>query len=139
MGLEAGTELPARTFRITRADLVRYAGASGDFNPIHWSDRIATGVGLPGVIAHGMYTMALVGRAVAEWAGRPDAVVEYGVRFTRPVLVPDTDEGTELVVTGTVRRVTEEGYAVIDATATCTGEKVLGSARATVRPAAQHR
>ncbi len=130
--MEPGTQLPARTFRITRADLVRYAGASGDFNPIHWSDRVATGVGLPGVIAHGMYTMALVGRAVTGWAGRPDAVVEYGVRFTRPVPVPDTDEGAELVVTGVVKQVVD-GYAVIDATATCAGEKVLGSARAKVR------
>jgi acyl dehydratase len=126
-------ELAPRTFRVTRADLVRYAGASGDFNPIHWSDRIATGVGLPGVIAHGMYTMALVGEAITGWAGRADAVLEYGVRFTRPVPVPDTDEGTELTVTGVVKQVTEEGYAVIDATATCAGQKVLGSARAKVR------
>lgn len=86
-------EFPAKTFRVTRADLVRYAGASGDFNPIHWSDRFATKVGLPGVIAHGMFTMALVGRAITEWAGSPDAVVEYGVRFTRPVVVPDDDQG----------------------------------------------
>lgn len=77
-------ELPTKTFRVTRADLVRYAGASGDFNPIHWSDRVATKVGLPGVIAHGMFTMALVGRAVAEWAGAPDAVVDYGVRVRPP-------------------------------------------------------
>lgn len=131
--MDAGTRLPARTFRITRADLVRYAGASGDFNPIHWSDRIATGAGLPGVIAHGMYTMALVSRAVTEWAGRPDAVVDYSVRFTRPVLVPDTDTGADLIVTGVVRELTAEGYAVIDATATCGGQKVLGGARATVR------
>ena len=75
-----------QTFRVTRADLVRYAGASGDFNPIHWSDRFATKVGLPGVIAHGMFTMALVGRAVTELGRRADAVVEYGVRFTRPVV-----------------------------------------------------
>jgi acyl dehydratase len=128
-----GPELPPRTFRITRADLVRYAGASGDFNPIHWSDRVAAEVGLPGVIAHGMYTMALVGRAVTGWAGSPGAVVEYSVRFTRPVLVPDADEGAELVVTGEVRQVTEDGCAIIDATAVCAGEKVLGSARATVR------
>ena len=84
---EAGHQLPPQTFRVTRADLVRYAGASGDFNPIHWSDRVATGVGLPGVIAHGMFTMALAGRAVTAWVGGdPDAVVEYGVRFTRPVV-----------------------------------------------------
>ncbi|HKT05612.1 MAG TPA: MaoC/PaaZ C-terminal domain-containing protein [Rugosimonospora sp.] len=131
--MRAGTALPVRTFRVTRADLVRYAGASGDFNPIHWSDRIATGVGLPGVIAHGMYTMALVGEAVTGWAGRADAVVEYGVRFTRPVLVPDTDAGAEVTVSGVVKQVTEDGYAVIDATATCGGERVLGAARAKVR------
>src|SRR3954469_20757070 len=97
-----GTELPEQTFRVTRADLVRYAGASGDFNPIHYSDRVATSVGLPGVIAHGMFTMALVGRALTVWAGAPDAVVDFNVRFTRPVVVPDDDEGTELEVSAAV-------------------------------------
>ncbi|MCO1598231.1 MaoC family dehydratase [Micromonospora sp. RHAY321] len=126
-------ELPAKTFQVTRADLVRYAGASGDFNPIHWSDRFATKVGLPGVIAHGMFTMALVGRAVTEWAGAPDAVVEYGVRFTRPVVVPDDDQGTEIEVTAVVREVTEDGLTRLDVTATCLGEKVLAQARATIR------
>jgi len=76
----SSTELPVQTFRVTRADLIRYAGASGDFNPIHWSERFAVKVGLPGVIAHGMFTMALVGRAVTAWAGAPDAVVEFGAR-----------------------------------------------------------
>ncbi|MEW1586877.1 MaoC family dehydratase [Micromonospora vinacea] len=128
-------ELPAQTFRVTRADLVRYAGASGDFNPIHWSDRVATTVGLPGVIAHGMFTMALVGRAVTEWAGSPDAVVEYGVRFTRPVVVPDDDKGTEIEVTARVREVTEDGLTRLEVTATCVGEKVLSQARATIRTA----
>ncbi len=128
-----GTELPARTYRITRADLVRYAGASGDFNPIHWSDRIATGVGLPGVIAHGMLTMALVGRAVTEWAGDPAAVLEYSVRFTRPVVVPDDDEGTQLLVAAKVREVGEDGRVTLDLTATCGGEKVLAQARAVIR------
>src|SRR5258706_573913 len=81
-----------------------YAGASGDFNPIHWSDRVASAVGLPGVIAHGMYTMALVSRAVTAWVGGdPGAVLEYGVRFARPVVVPDDDEGAELTVTGVTR------------------------------------
>ncbi|MET8548063.1 MaoC family dehydratase [Micromonospora zamorensis] len=126
-------ELPAQTFRVTRADLVRYAGASGDFNPIHWSDRVATTVGLPGVIAHGMFTMALVGRAITEWAGAPDAVVEYGVRFTRPVVVPDDDQGTEIEVTARVREVAEDGLTRIDVTAVCGGEKVLSQARATIR------
>ncbi|MEW2432164.1 MaoC family dehydratase [Micromonospora sp. NPDC047644] len=128
-------ELPAQTFRVTRADLVRYAGASGDFNPIHWSERVATKVGLPGVIAHGMFTMALVGRAVTEWAGSPDAVVEYGVRFTRPVVVPDDDQGTEIEVTARVREVTEDGLTRLEVTATCLGEKVLSQARATIRTA----
>ncbi|KAB1946499.1 MaoC family dehydratase [Micromonospora sp. ALFpr18c] len=128
-------ELPAKTFQVTRADLIRYAGASGDFNPIHWSDRVATKVGLPGVIAHGMFTMALVGRAVAEWAGAPDAVVEYGVRFTRPVVVPDDDQGTEIEVTAKVRDVTEDGLTRLDVTATCLGEKVLAQARAVIRTA----
>ncbi|MEU4402534.1 MaoC family dehydratase [Micromonospora orduensis] len=128
-------ELAAQTFRVTRADLVQYAGASGDFNPIHWSDRVATKVGLPGVIAHGMFTMALVGRAVTEWAGSPDAVVEYGVRFTRPVVVPDDDQGTEIEVSAVVREVTEEGLTRLDVTATCLGEKVLSQARATIRTA----
>ncbi|MEH0973023.1 MaoC family dehydratase [Micromonospora sp. CPCC 205546] len=128
-------ELPARTFRVTRADLVRYAGASGDFNPIHWNDRTATKVGLPGVIAHGMFTMALVGRAVAEWAGAPDAIVDYNVRFSRPVVVPDDDEGTEIEVSAVVREVTEDGLTKLDVTAVCRGEKVLSQARATVRTA----
>ena len=126
-------DLAPRTFRITRADLVRYAGASGDFNPIHWSDRTAHAVGLPGVIAHGMLTMALAGRAVTAWTGT-SAVVEYGVRFTKPVVVPDDDEGTQVEVGGTVRAVTDDG-AQIDLTVTCAGEKVLAMARATVRTA----
>jgi acyl dehydratase len=126
-------ELPTQTFRVTRADLVRYAGASGDFNPIHWSDRFATKVGLPGVIAHGMFTMALVGRAVTAWAGAPDAVVDFGVRFTRPVVVPDDDQGTEIEVNAVVKEVTEAGLTRLDVTATCLGEKVLSQARAIVR------
>ncbi|WP_433229389.1 MaoC family dehydratase [Micromonospora sp. CA-248260] len=126
-------ELSTRTFRVTRADLVRYAGASGDFNPIHWNDRTATRVGLPGVIAHGMFTMALVGRAVTEWAGAPDAVVEFGVRFTRPVVVPDDDEGTEITVDAVVKEVTEAGLARLDVTARCGEEKILSQARAVVR------
>src|ERR1700741_5277231 len=101
MNVEKGTELPPLALRITRADLVRYAGASGDFNPIHWSDRIATAVGLPGVIAHGMFTMALAGRALTAWVGGdPGAIIDYSVRFARPVVVPDDDAGTELTVAG---------------------------------------
>ena len=130
-----GQSLPPQVFRVTRADLIRYAGASGDFNPIHWSDRIARSVGLPGVIAHGMYTMALAGRALTAWAGRPDAVIEYGVRFTKPVVVPDDDEGTEVVVAGVVRTVAD-GQAQVELTVTSGGEKVLTQARATLRLAA---
>jgi acyl dehydratase len=129
--------LTPHTFPITRADLVRYAGASGDFNPIHWSDRVATGVGLPGVIAHGMLTMALVGRAVTAWVGGdPGAIVDYQVRFARPVVVPDDDEGTELTVSGLVRGIDEAGIAQIDLTAICRGEKILAQAKAMVRAAA---
>ena len=130
---EPGQALEPQRYRVTRADLVRYAGASGDFNPIHWNERVARAVGLPGVIAHGMYTMALVGRAVTSWAGAPDAVVEYAVRFSRPVPVPDTDEGTEVVVSGVVKEAGDDGYTRIAITATCQGEKVLSLASATIR------
>jgi acyl dehydratase len=126
-------DLPTKTYRVTRADLVRYAGASGDFNPIHWNERFARSVGLPNVIAHGMFTMALVGRAVTEWAGSPDAVVDYNVRFTRPVVVPDDDLGAEIEVNATVRSTGEDGLTHLDLTATCGGEKVLAQARAVVR------
>ena len=125
--------LEPQTYRVTRADLIRYAGASGDFNVIHWSDRLATKVGLPGVIAHGMFTMALVGRAVTAWAGAPDAVVEFSVRFSRPVPVPDTDEGTQVEVSGVVKGVTDDGLTRVAITATCGGEKVLSMASATIR------
>jgi len=130
--VQMGHDLAPQTYRVTRADLVRYAGASGDFNPIHWNDRTAVAVGLPGVIAHGMFTMALAGRAVTAWAGDPGAVIEYGVRFTKPVVVPDDDQGAEVVVAGVVRAV-EEGVAQIDLTVTCGGEKVLAQARAKIR------
>ena len=132
MSLTEGQELLPQTYRVTRADLVRYAAASGDDNPIHLSEEVARSVGLPGVIAHGMYTMALAGRALATWAGRPDAVLEYGVRFTKPVVVPDGDVGVEVVVGGAVRTVSD-GKAQIDLTVTCGGEKVLAQARATLR------
>ncbi len=132
--LIVGATLPTQTYRVTRADLVRYAGASGDFNPIHWSERAATAVGLPGVIAHGMFTMALAGRAVTAWSGDPGSVVDFGVRFTRPVAVPDDDDGTEVVVDGRVRSV-EDGIAHLELTVTCQGEKVLAQAKAQVRVA----
>jgi len=128
-----GTELPEQVYRITRADLVRYAGASGDFNPIHWNERVATEVGLPGVIAHGMFTMALAGRAVSDWTGDPGALVEYQVRFGRPVVVPDDGHGAEVTVRGTVGALLDDDRARIDLTVTSNGEKVLSLARATVR------
>jgi acyl dehydratase len=128
-----GTELPTRTFRVTRTDLVRYAGASGDFNLIHWNERTATAVGLPDVIAHGMYTMGLAGRAVTDWLGDPGALVDFGVRFSRPVVVPDTDDGTEVQVGGVVKRALDDRQVVIELTVTSDGVKVLGQARATVR------
>jgi acyl dehydratase len=118
---------------VTRADLVRYAGASLDFNPIHWNDRAATKLGLPGVVAHGLYTMALVGRALTTWAGDPAAVREVSVRFTRPVAVPDDDTGVEVTVSGIVKAVTEEGDLRVDVTAVSGGEKVLGQAKALLR------
>lgn len=129
--LEQGTDLEARTYPVTRAHLVRYAGASGDFNPIHWSDRVATQVGLPGVIAHGMFTMALVARAVAEWTDDAE-VVELGGKFTSPVVVPDDEEGTTVTVAGTVKKI-EDGVATIALTVTSGGQKVLGMPKAAVR------
>lgn len=130
MPFAEGTELPVHRYRVTRADLVRYAGASGDRNPIHWSDRVATSVGLPGVIAHGMYTLALAARAVDAWAGAPGRVRELGAKFTRPVVVPDDDEGAEVVVAGTVKKVedTDAGSVVTVAmTVTSGDDKVLGA------------
>ncbi len=128
-----GSQLEPQEYAIRRADLIRYAGASGDFNPIHWSDRVATSVGLPGVIAHGMLTMALAGRAVSTWAGGSEAIREFGVRFTKPVIVPDNDEGTMLRVSGVVGQLRDDGIARIDITATSGDQKVLGAARALVR------
>jgi acyl dehydratase len=129
---EVGQELDARSYRVTRADLVRYAGASGDRNPIHWSDRVASSVGLPGVIAHGMYTLALASRAVLSWVGDPAAVESFGARFTKPVPVPDDDEGTVVDVTGVVSRV-DDATATIDLSVTNNGVKVLGMCKAVVR------
>jgi acyl dehydratase len=136
-GVAVGDGLPPLAMRVTRADLVRYAGASGDFNPIHWSDRVATGVGLPGVIAHGMLTMALAGRVVTEWVGDPGAVKSYGVRFTRPVVVPDDDEGALVEFSGTVSDLAENDdgsrVARIAVTARFDGKTVLSRAVAEVR------
>lgn len=121
------------TYRVRRADLVRYAGASTDFNPIHYSDRIATAMGLPGVIAHGMLTMGLAARAVGDWAGGPDRVAAFSVRFTSMVVVPDDDDGVEVVISGEAGEPREDGLLPVAVTATCLGEAVLGRASALVR------
>ena len=128
-----GTELPGQVFHVDRAGLVRYAGASGDFNVIHWNERIATEVGLPNVIAHGMLTMALAGRVLTDWLGDPGAVVEYGTKFTRPVVVPDDADGATVEVTGKVTAVNDDGTAHVGLTVTCDGVTVLGNPRALVR------
>src|SRR3954471_1303434 len=107
--VEVGDALPTGTFPITRKDLVRYAGASGDFNDIHWNERVAREVGLPDVIAHGNLTLALAGRVLTSWAGDPAALVEYGARFTKPVVVPDDGAGATLVVEGVVKDKLEDG------------------------------
>jgi acyl dehydratase len=124
------------THRVRRGDLVRYAGASGDFNPIHYSDRVAGEMGLPGVIAHGMLTMALAAQSVGEWAGGPDKVVSFTVRFTSMVVVPDDDDGVDVVVSGEAGEPDESGLVTVAVTATCLGEAVLGKATAVVRDAA---
>ncbi|MGA5868491.1 MaoC family dehydratase [Streptomyces cinereoruber] len=131
--VEVGTELPAQTFPVTRATLVRYAGASGDFNPIHWNEKFAVGVGLPDVIAHGMFTMAEAIRVVTDWVGDPAAVVEYGVRFTKPVVVPNDDTGALIEVAAKVAAKLDDGLVRVDLTATSAGQKVLGMSRAVVR------
>ncbi|QNN51348.1 MaoC/PaaZ C-terminal domain-containing protein [Nocardioides mesophilus] len=127
--MQTGDVLPEQSYTVTRADLVRYAGASGDFNPIHWSDRVATSVGLPGVIAHGMFTMALAARALDTWAGAPGKVRELGCKFTKPVVVPDDDEGVVVRVSGTVANVTDAGVQV-SLQVMCGEDKVLGMPRA---------
>ncbi|GAA2129955.1 MaoC family dehydratase [Kitasatospora kazusensis] len=128
-----GTELPARSFPVTRATLVQYAGASGDFNPIHWNEKFAHEVGLPDVIAHGMFTMAEAVRVVTDWVGDPGAVVEYGTRFTRPVPVPNDGVGAVIEVTGKVGAVLEGRRVRVDLVATSGGQKVLGMSRAVVQ------
>ncbi|HYS38853.1 MAG TPA: MaoC family dehydratase [Pseudonocardiaceae bacterium] len=122
------------TVRVTRADLVKYAGASLDFNPIHWSETTATGVGLPDVIAHGMLTMALVARLVTDWAGDPSALVRYGTKFTRPVVVPDDGVGATVEVSGRVMDKNDEDNTVrLELTAMFAGKTVLGRPTAVVR------
>jgi acyl dehydratase len=131
--VEVGTELPGQTFQVQRANLVQYCGASGDFNIIHWNERVAKAVGLPNVIAHGMFTMAEAGRVVTDWAGDPGAVVEYGVRFSAPVVGADDDKGATLEVSGTVAEKLEGNRVAIDLDARVGGDKVLAKARAVVQ------
>jgi acyl dehydratase len=131
--VEVGTEIPAQTFQVTRAKLVMYAGASGDFNIIHWNERTAKAVGLPNVIAHGMFTMAEAGRVVTDWAGDPGAVLDYGVRFAAMVPVPDDDTGTTLTVGGRVESKLEGRQVVVALEAKALDATVLSKARATVQ------
>jgi acyl dehydratase len=129
---ETGSTLPAQTYRVTRADLVRYAGASGDFNPIHWNDTFAQGVGLPGVIAHGMFTMGAAVALVEDWAGDPGRVVDYQTRFTRPVAVPNPGEAV-VEVSAAIGAVDLEARTVrVDLTVTFEGARVLGKSQAVV-------
>ena len=132
--LSPGQQVPRRTVTLTRADLAAYAAASGDANPIHADDAAARAVGLPGVVAHGMLTLGRAMTVVAEFAGGPDRLVDFGARFIRPVPVPP-DGGVDLTIEGTVTAVGEDGIADIDLTVTSSGAKVLGMARARVRPA----
>lgn len=128
--LEAGDAFDPITYRLTRADLVSYAAASGDPNPIHQDEEVARSVGLPGVIAHGMLTLGLAGRAVASWTGGAE-VVELGCKFTNPVVVP-ADGAVAIVVSGSVKKV-EDGLATIALEVTCNDVKVLGMPKAVVR------
>ncbi|MFD0557354.1 MaoC dehydratase-like protein [Stackebrandtia endophytica] len=130
----AGDTLFEREFTIRRTDLVAYAHASGDHNPIHLDDEAARSAGLPGVIAHGMYTMGLAARAVAEWAGSPDRVTELTARFAKPVVVP-AEGGASVTVVGVVRKVNDAGDIEVTMTVTCGTDKVLAPARVTVTAA----
>jgi acyl dehydratase len=136
--LSAGQEIGSRTIEVTRTDLVKYAGASGDFNPIHWNEAFATGVELPGVIAHGMFTMGSAVQLVTDWAGDPGAVVDFQTRFTKPVLVADTtgtaEPGATIEVSGTIGKLdADAGTARVDLTVVSAGQKVLMKAQALVK------
>jgi acyl dehydratase len=131
--LTAGAALPAATYPVTRLSLVRYCGASGDFNVIHWNERIARAVGLPDVIAHGMLTMAQAGRYVTDWAGPGAIVTEFGVRFSSMVVVPDDDQGAAIEVSGQIEDKLDGNRVAIALTAKSAGTKVLTRARAVVR------
>jgi acyl dehydratase len=130
--LAVGQLVARRTITVQRADLVRYAGASKDFNPIHWNDRFAREVGLPGVIAHGMFTMGQAVNVVSDWVGDPGAILEYGVRFTRPVPVPDPGSATVEVEALVGALDAAAGTARIDVTVVFDGARVLGKAQVLV-------
>jgi len=129
----AGAALPPVSYPVNRLSLVKYCGASGDFNVIHWNERIARSVGLPNVIAHGMFTMAQAGRYVTDWAGDAGALVEYGVRFSAMVVVPDDDTGATIEVSGTVEEKLDGNLVAVALTARSGDAKVLTRARAVVR------
>jgi acyl dehydratase len=132
MNLTVGQELPSREFHFSRDSLVRYAGASGDFNAIHYRDDVAQAVGLPGVLAHGMLTMGAAVQAVVDFLGDSGRVIDYQVRFTKPVLV-DATKGATLVVNATVVEIDDAAkQARIDLSATCEGVVVLGKAQVRV-------
>jgi acyl dehydratase len=132
--VSVGDELPPQSMRVTREDLIRYAGASLDFNKIHWDEKTATEVGLPDVIAHGMLTMALAARVVTDWAGDPGAVVRYHTKFTRPVVVPNDGVGATVDVIGRViAKDDDESCVRVELTAVFDGKTVLGRPTAVVR------
>ncbi len=131
--VEAGAELAEVSYPATRLNLVMYCGASGDFNVIHWNERIARSVGLPDVIAHGMFTMAQAGRYVTDWAGPKATVVEFGVRFSAPVVVPDDDIGATITVSGKVEKKLDDNKVALALIAKSADTKVLTRARAVVK------
>ena len=131
--VQVGDVLPAIEMSFTRADLVRYAGASGDFNIIHWNDRTANAVGLPGVIAHGMLTMGRAINVVTQWTQDPTSVVSYSVRFTRPVTVPDNDEGSVVTFSGKVAAINDDGTVKVDLSASFDGQTVIARSSAIVK------
>ena len=126
-----GTELEPRSYRVTRADLVAYAAASGDPNPIHQDEDVARAVGLPGVIAHGMFTLALAARYVDECVGAPGHIVELGAKFTKPVVVPAGEDGAEVRIEGVLEE--REGVRTVVLTVTCGDDKFLGNPRVVLR------
>ncbi|MBU4336648.1 MAG: MaoC family dehydratase [Actinobacteria bacterium] len=131
--MNVGDEVARRQIMVDRARLVRYAGASGDFNPIHWNERVALEAGLPGVIAHGMWTMGAAIDVVVDWLGDPAGVLDYQVRFSRPVPVPDPGSALVEVVAVIGALDPDAGTARVDLQATVDGQRVLGKAQAVVR------